>query len=577
VKKILIVDDMVINRKTLKGILNETYEVLEAENGKVALEILEKNKETISLIFLDIIMPVMNGYEFLKIQQANPELAKIPVIVATSEEGDKSEINALSLGASDFISKAYNPNIIRQRISNTIRMRESFALINLVERDILTGLYTKEAFYPKIEEILKNDQTSQYAIIYFDFENFSLVNDMFGEETGDRLLTHFGKVLERALKHINGSGYACRLSGDTFAVFMMESWKDIETDIVNPLNEAIAKFDIAMRLTLDMGIYEITDHNESARAMCDKAKNVIRLIKGKYDQQYIFYDKKIDEISQKEQMIASEMQTALDEGQFVVYFQPKFELSTLNLCGAEALVRWIHPERGFMSPNQFIPLFERNGFITKLDYFVWEKACQLQKKHLENHEPIVPISVNVSRVDIFNPHLVQMFKDLLAKYQLPHHLIHIEITETAYTSDQEQMKSVTEDLKKANFIIEMDDFGSGYSSLTMLDEISVDILKLDMNFLKHDTLRKRNQLILKHIVSLADALEFPTICEGVETKEDINYLLNVGCIYGQGYYYSKPLPEKAFEAFIAKQIITDMHLPNSTIKVEDKFKKRNVH
>ena len=568
---------MVINRKTLKGILNETYEVLEAENGKVALEILEKNKETISLIFLDIIMPAMNGYEFLKIQQANPELAKIPVIVATSEEGDKSEINALSLGASDFISKAYNPNIIRQRISNTIRMRESFALINLVERDILTGLYTKEAFYPKIEEILKNDQTSQYAIIYFDFENFSLVNDMFGEETGDRLLTHFGKVLERALKHINGSGYACRLSGDTFAVFMMESWKDIETDIVNPLNEAIAKFDIAMRLTLDMGIYEITDHNESARAMCDKAKNVIRLIKGKYDQQYIFYDKKIDEISQKEQMIASEMQTALDEGQFVVYFQPKFELSTLNLCGAEALVRWIHPERGFMSPNQFIPLFERNGFITKLDYFVWEKACQLQKKHLENHEPIVPISVNVSRVDIFNPHLVQMFKDLLAKYQLPHHLIHIEITETAYTSDQEQMKSVTEDLKKANFIIEMDDFGSGYSSLTMLDEISVDILKLDMNFLKHDTLRKRNQLILKHIVSIADALEFPTICEGVETKEDINYLLNVGCIYGQGYYYSKPLPEKAFEAFIAKQIITDMHLPNSTIKVEDKFKKRNVH
>jgi len=570
VKKILIVDDMVINRKTLKRILKDTYEVLEAENGKVALEILEKNKETIALIFLDIIMPVMNGYEFLKIQQANPELAKIPVIVATSEEGDKSEINALSLGASDFISKAYNPNIIRQRISNTIRMRESFALVNLVERDLLTGLYTKEAFYPKIEETLKNDQDSQYMIFCFDFENFSLVNDMFGEETGDRLLTYFGKILKKALRYISGSGYACRLSGDTFAVFMTKSWKDIEKDIVKPLNEAIAKFDIAMRLTLDMGIYEITDRNESPRAMCDKAKNVINLIKGKYDQQYIFYDKKIDEIAQKEQVIASEMQSALDEGQFVVYFQPKFELATLKLCGAEALVRWIHPERGFMPPDQFIPLFERNGFITKLDYFVWEKACQVQKKHIENHQPIFPISVNVSRVDIFNPHLVQMFTDLLEKYQLPHDLIHIEITETAYTSDQEQMKSVTEDLKKANFIIEMDDFGSGYSSLTMLDEISVDILKLDMNFLKHNAFRKRNQLILKHIVSLADALEFPTICEGVETKEDIKYLLNVGCTYGQGYYYSKPLPEEAFEAFIAKQTITDMHLPESKIKVEDK-------
>ena len=274
-------------------------------------------------------------------------------------------------------------------------------------------------------------------------------------------------------------------------------------------------------------------------------------IKNHYGKYVAVYDDSMRLSLLREQRILDEMETALEKKQFQVYYQPKHDTRNGDVSGAEALVRWIHPEFGFMSPGEFIPLFEKNGFITELDLYVWEEVCKTMAFWKKKGLPPISVSVNLSRADFGKYHLAQKIQDLADKYEIPHELLHLEVTESAYTDNAEQIIHVVDELREMGFKIEMDDFGAGYSSLNMLNELSIDVLKLDMRFVQTKSFT-RNKSILRFIISLSKWMNLITVAEGAETKEQVDELRSLGCDYVQGYYYAKPMSEEKFEIYLAK-------------------------
>lgn len=545
---VLVVDDTSVNRRLLSKILSDTYIVLEAENGKEALEVLEKYGDSISLILLDLVMPVMDGYEFLEKQQNIPILSTIPVIITTQKDSASDEIEALSKGASDFLTKPYNATIIKHRVANIIKIRETAAFVNVVEHDALTGLYNKEAFYERVSQILScNTENDLYNIVCIDVENFKLFNDMFGEKEGDKFLCEVADAIKSNLTFFRG--IASRITGDIF-VALIPSKDHEEQEFIKAIQKHIQGYTSRFNVILRFGIYQIVDEDISVRAMCDRAKLASQTIKGIYDRYFVYYDDEIRNSLMHQQELTGAMAEALETEQFKVYYQPKFSLDREDLIGGEALVRWHHPEKGFMPPADFIPLFERNGFITSIDLYVFETTCKLIKQWTEMGYKIVPISVNISRVDIYNNDLPNILTSIVEKYDIDKKYIHLEITETAYTENPRQLIEAVKIFKEKGFILEMDDFGSGYSSLNMLSDVPVDMLKLDMKFLQSDS--EKNKDILDFIVGLAQRLNLSVIAEGIETKGEANFLRKIGCEYGQGYYFSKPLPIEEFEKVIKK-------------------------
>lgn len=548
-KKILVVEDNEINRFMLSGILAEEYEVLEAENGLEAISVLETYGEDISLILLDLVMPVMDGYEFLSRMKTEQAWASIPVIVATQSDGEADEINALSHGATDFIAKPYKPQIIMHRVANIISLRENAALVNLLQYDRLTGLYSKEFFYQKAKDILRRNTEKSYDIICSDIENFKLVNDVFGTGTGDRLLCGIAGLYR---EFVGDLGICARLNADQFACLLehkMEYTDELFRDVANAVN-ALSD---AKRIVMKWGVCPVEDRTLPVEQMCDRALMAARSVKGQYGKYFAQYNGILRERLLQEEEIKDSMESALEGGQFEIYLQPKYRLADDSLCGAEALVRWNHPTRGLQPPAVFIPLFERSGFITRLDRFVWEEACAVLRRWDQMGWQNIPISVNVSRADIYNTDLPEFLTELQRQYDLAASRLHLEITESAYTEDPEQLISTVRRLRELGFVIEMDDFGSGYSSLNMLNKLPFDILKLDMKFIQSETAGTVNQGILRFIIDLAQWMKLGVVAEGVETKEQVQNLRDVGCDYVQGYYFARPMPVKDFEALVRGQ------------------------
>ena len=564
-KQLLIVDDNKVNRQVLCKILSDNYEVLEAENGMSALEILHNHYESISAVLLDLIMPVMDGYKVLEKMRSDMFLSKIPVIVTTANVDRDTEIKALSLGANDFLLKPYKPAIILHRLANTINFRETAALVNAVEKDTLTGLYNKEFFYKKAETLIKSGGDNAYDIICLDIERFKLVNDLFGMQTGDDLLKYVANIVK---EHIQSNGIYGRIGSDLFACLCPHSIC-YDNTIFEKANKKINEFPISISINVRFGIYAVDKLNDPVSVMCDRAFIACNSIKGKYDTHYAYYS---DEFRQKmlsEQTIIDSMKDALTEKQFEVFFQPKYDLKTEEIIGAEALVRWIHPTKGYMRPDEFIPLFEKNGFITDLDIYVWDQCCQKLRAWIDNGNTATPVSVNISRADIYNPELHHILLSIVQKYELSPKYLHLEITETAYTQDPEQLIEAVLRLKKLGFIIEMDDFGTGYSSLNMLSELPIDIIKLDMRFLQKEENKNSDRSILSFIISLAKWMDLNVVAEGVETVEQVNLLKSLNCEYAQGYYYATPLPQEQFEKLLLdsniQKISTTQNIANKNI------------
>lgn len=547
-KKVLVVEDNELNRSLLCHILSADYDTLEAENGQEALGQLEQYGEAISIILLDIVMPVMDGYAFLSVVKANPAYSYIPIIVTTQSDGESDEVAALSHGATDFVAKPYKPQVILHRVASIIKLRETAAMINQVQYDHLTGLYSKAFFYQQARELLLRNPEKQYDIICSDVENFKLINDIFGIPAGDRLLCGIAELYEQK---INGRGICGRLNSDQFACMMERRWSYTD-EMFRTASTQVNKILDTRNIVMKWGIYSIDDRAVPIEQMCDRALLAANSIKGQYGIYFAAYDDVLRAHLLQDQAITDCMETALAENQFKIYLQPKYRITDRSLAGAEALVRWIHPEWGFQPPSKFIPLFEKNGFITKLDQFVWDRTCAVLRKWDDQGLAPISISVNVSRADIYNADISTTLMKIVEKYGLSPSRLHLEITESAYTEDPRQIIDTVSQLRDLGFMIEMDDFGSGYSSLNMLNELPIDILKLDMKFIQSETSKPNSQGILQFIISLARWMHLSVVAEGVETKEQLNRLQEINCDYVQGYYFAKPMPSAEFEDLLRK-------------------------
>lgn len=563
-KTILVVEDSALNRELLKGILAAEYAVLEAENGEEALSVLNEQGETISLILLDIMMPVMDGYTFLSIVKANPVFSSIPVIVTPQNDSESDEVNALAHGAADFVAKPYRPQVLLHRVASIINLRETAAIINLIKYDHLTGLYGKEFFCQKIKEILHRNLDKQYDIICSDIDNFKLINDVFGVAAGDRILCG---IAELYTQFWGETGICSRFNADQFTC-LVEHRQEYTDEIFQKVSEQINELPNARNVVVKWGIYPVHDRTLSAEQMCDRALLAARSIKGQYRKFFARYDDALRSKLLREQEINASMESALQSGQFEVYLQPKYSLKNDGLAGAEALVRWNHPEWGIQSPGEFIPMFERNGFITRLDQYVWDRTCAILREWDEQGLPQICVSVNVSRADIYNADTESVLLDILQKHQIEPFRLHLEITESAYTENPKQIIDVVGRLRRRGFIIEMDDFGSGYSSLNMLNELPIDVLKLDMKFIQNETAKPFNQGILQFIISLARWMNLQVVAEGVETKDQLERLRAIGCDYVQGYYFAKPMPCERFEAMLkqAENLGSDPNRSSASVR-----------
>lgn len=415
--------------------------------------------------------------------------------------------------------------------------------------DALTGLYNREYFYEQTAKYICEHPKEQFLMLCTNVRNFKFINDAFGPKTGDELLM---KIADALRAHaIPGTIYG-RLESDRFAVLMTKKNYREEMFVQGLCQTVRFEGDVSYPVNIHVGVYEIKDPDFPVSVMCDRAFMALGTIKENYQRRVAYYDDALRESVLLEQELAAELEPALEAGQFQIYLQPQITTEGA-VRGAEALVRWIHPKKGLLMPGDFIEVFERNGMIIKLDQHVWELACIQLKKWKDQGRDDLYLSVNISARDFFFLDVYRVFTELVQKYGIAPGNLKLEITETAVMLNLERQLELIEKLRTAGFVVEMDDFGSGYSSLNMLKNISVDVLKIDMAFLGKTSDEKRGRKILKMVIELSKELGMPVITEGVETEEQVAYLTEIGCDMFQGFYFAKPMEITEFERKYMKQ------------------------
>ena len=548
-RQVLVVDDDPINRQLLGYIIESEYDVLYAENGQEALDVMRSSTRRISLVLLDLMMPVMDGLTALHAMRDDEALKKIPVIVLTSEAD--AEVESLKQGAADFIKKPYDmPAVIMARVNRIIELAEDRQIISTVEYDELTGLYHKEFFFEYASTMDERYPGLKMDAIVVDLDHFHLYNEMYGRDAGDVVLKTLGGILLHELGTSVGIG--CRCEADTFYLYCahLEDHEALLRRItagLSELGETIIHVRMGVCARKDM-VQDIVGRFDRARAACNR-------VRGNYLHSLAYYDENLYRDDIKSQKLVNEMKDAIRQRQFMVYFQPKFNVRGEKpvLQSAEALVRWNHPDMGMVSPGLFIPLFEHNGMIRELDSFVWQETARCVDEWRRKYGLILPVSMNVSRIDLFDAELLPRLNRIRSNYNLPPEALLLEITESAYTEDTEQALNVITKLRAEGFAIEMDDFGSGYSSLNMLLKMPMDAIKIDGAFIRSISKDERDSWLIKILVDIADHLGVPAIFEGIEDQSQLDLIRSVGGEIVQGYYFSRPIPADEFEKMIQKE------------------------
>ena len=548
-RRVLIVDDELINRELLGAMLSQTFEIETASNGQEAMTMLTQPDATFSLILLDLMMPVMDGFEVIERCQKDEALKRIPIIVMTSEKS--AEVRSIRMGAADFITKPYDmPEVILARCERIIELSEDKSIIRSTERDKVSGLYTRSYFFAYLQQMVQRLEKPMDALV-LNLDRFHLINELFGRDEGDRVLATIGELISEKLSELRG--IACRSESDTFFLFC-ERQEEYES-LMEEMQSKLAAFAKSRSLRLRAGIYSCEEHESDPEAWFSRAKSACDRIRGQYGSLATRYNNELYERTVFHERLIGDIDDAINRRDFVVYFQPKYRIQgeCPVLTSAEALIRWIHPELGFISPGEFIPLFEQNGLIRRVDHYVWRSAAEQIKCWREQYGMSIPISVNVSRVDIFDPELEKKLCDILDEFSFAPDDLMLEITESAYADSADRLIEVVNSLRDKGFKIEMDDFGSGYSSLNMLTEIPIDVLKIDMQFIRRMLLDDKNLKLVRLVMDIAEFLDVPVVAEGVEEEEQLNVLRQMGCDIVQGYYFSPPLPAERFDELIRQE------------------------
>ncbi len=545
---VLIADHQEINRRTLIHILCNDYDLLEADNGEKALQLMRQYRQQLAAVILDLsVSGQSDGQKIVREWKEDKSIGTIPVIAAV-EAGDEQG-GILQTGVWEIVQRPYVPDVVRFRVKNVIErseLRKLKQVKNICEYDELTGIYNKRMFLYKTKEMLNRYPEETFAFIHFDIYQFHLVNQFYGIREADRLLRYIADQLVCMAEDFKHFTYG-RYRADVFCFCMPFQNEQSVLQIIEKIREDINNFKIEHVLVPVFGICVTDDAGEQIITVSDRANLAAKQCKGNYIQNYSFYDVSMSEQLVKEQKIINTMKAALMQEQFVLYIQPKYDLHTNMVDGGEVLVRWRSPENGIIAPGDFIPVFERNGFITKLDYYIWEHTCQMIRRWLDQGREPFPVSVNISRVSLCDDKLADVIMDLVRRYRIEPRLLHLELTESSYTSNPKLIKKTMAQLQKYGFCILMDDFGSGYSSLNTLKDIVVDILKIDMKFLSDSEVPGRGENILASVVRMAKWLDMPVIAEGVEKESQVAFLRSIGCEFVQGYYFSKPMPVEEYE------------------------------
>ena len=550
---VLVVEDQEINRDVLGMILEDDYDVIYAENGEEGLEQMRSHLDKLSIVLLDLMMPVMDGFEVLRHMRGDPELASMPVIVLTAEKN--AELRALQLGAADFITKPFAAHeVILARVARIIELCDGRNLISAAERDKLTGLYNRGFFFEYAERIYRYHPELHMDALSLDIERFHSVNELNGREFGDRVLRAIGEEIKDFLSKTEG--IASRIEADRFDIFCLH--RENYHEVLGGLQKAVNAMSDRVNVRLRMGVKPWSEGVEPS-LMFDRARVACNMVRGSYKTHLMVFDDDMRERELFQQRLLNDLRRAVEEHQFIVYFQPKYNIQCdpPRLSSAEALIRWRHPELGMISPGTFVPLFERNGLIHVVDNYVWEQTVRQIAAWRDRLGMTLPVSVNRSRTDIFDPALEKNLLHLVESNGLTPKELKLEVTESAYTDSASQLISVIENLRGYGFEIEMDDFGSGYSSLNMLSSLPIDVLKMDMRFIQNVREDVREFRLVELILDIARYLDVPVVAEGVETAEQLALLRKAGCELVQGYYFSKPVPPEEFEKLILKQLELD--------------------
>lgn len=538
-RKVLIVEDNEINREILKATLEDDYDVIEAVNGEEGLQLLSQYYKEISIILLDVVMPVCDGFEFLTRQKSDSLLASVPVIVTTGNNSQEDELKCLGLGAVDFITKPYNARIVKSRIDSVIKLRESSMTLAAIEKDELTGLYSRQAFYHHARTFTHFMTEEKFNVVILDVADFKLINGTCGTKKGNEVLVY----LSNAFRYYVKNGLLTRYEGDQL-LGLFHSNEKLDIDRINKNINKIAEEAPIPNIRIKVGVYENVDTTLSMPIICDRALMAEKSISKDFKTNVAFYTDELNQKQLAQRQMENDFKSAIANKEFKVYYQPKYDVQTEHIVGAEALVRWQKPDGTLISPGAFIPLFESDGLVVHLDEYVFENVCQFQKERMENKLPMVPISVNLSRASIHFNDVVEHYVDIVKRKQIPFDCVPIELTESA-TLYSEKILEITNQLEKSGFKLHMDDFGSGYSSLTSLNELNFSTVKLDKSLIDYID-QVRGKKIVQQAIDLGHGLDMKVVAEGVESKEQKDCLKEMHCDMIQGFYYSKPLKQEDF-------------------------------
>lgn len=486
-RKVLIVEDNELNREILSSVLSENFEVLMAEDGEEGLKLLAGHYRDLSVILLDICMPVCDGFEFLKRSQSDPLLASVPVIVTTGSNQPDVEIQCLDLGASDFIAKPYNSRVVIGRI-----------------------------------------------------------NSSYGEKVGDQMLCYLGRAFNKNPK----LGLIARYGSDQFVCM---TYGNIDLSPAN-VKESLAKIAAdapVPNVRVKCGIYENIDKSQPISVLCDRGFLALKSIRDNYECNVAYYTREMNEKQNQNRVLENRFEEAIRDREFVVYFQAKYDVKTDKIVGAESLVRWINKDGSMVMPGDFIPLYERDGLIVRLDEYVFREVCRFQRDTMERGEELLPVSVNLSRASIHHSGVVERYVEIVKEYGIPPSCVPIELTETA-TLYNEQIRKFTDMLVNEGFRLHMDDFGSGYSSLITLNELPFTTLKIDKSLIDYIE-KDKGKKVVRQVINLAHGLDMDVIAEGVETLGQVKLLRKMECDNIQGFYYARPQPKDVYIEMLRKK------------------------
>ena len=551
---ILIADDDPSIRLVLRHVMEQCgYHVIEASTGLEAIE--SSVNQLPDLILMDAVMPEMDGFT------ATEEIKKLsgcdvaPVLMATSLDDDLSIARAFEVGASDYVTKPFNWSVLKHRVARMLFAAEAENKIrHLAYHDVLTGLPNRMLFIDRIDQAISRAQRErdQFALMFIDIDNFKVINDSMGHAAGDEILNIVSMRLQDLLRKTDT---VARLGGDEFTVIVEDleepEWVvSVANNILMMLDQPAFVNGKEVHIGGSIGIAMYPQDGDNVGALLKNADTAMFKAKDMGRQTFQFYASEMSQKAMQRLELENQLRRALKDNEFVVYYQPKIDLIN-NVCtGVEALVRWQHPDRGLIMPDDFIPLAEETGLITQLDEWVMRTACKQFKKWKDSGSSLVNLSINVSAKHFQEENLVERCRKILQDTLINAENLEIELTESALVDNYCDAKQVLNEIHEMGVGIALDDFGTGYASMSYLKEFPFDTVKIDRSFIQEVPVNPENTAIVKAIIQLTHALKLNLVAEGVETEQQKEYLLEHKCCYGQGFLWSQPVDAKELEKLI---------------------------